>query len=74
MDRTASNDGASTASDDEISIISATMSEEPLFVVDGDGGVTDVQSVDSTTTEPQTSCGRDTEDMVSRKRLRVLVQ
>jgi hypothetical protein len=63
---------ASASSDDDISIISVTVSEEPLFIVDKDGAMTDVESLHSTTTEPQTSGVRETEDMVSRKRRRTL--
>lgn len=72
MDAIASNDDVSVTSDDEISIISAAMSEEPLFVGEEDGGMTDVQSIHSTTTEPQTSGVREIEDMVGRKRRHIL--
>jgi hypothetical protein len=69
MDASASSGDVSATFDDDISIISVTMSEEPLFVVDEDEGMTDVQSVVSTTTEPQASDVRETEDMVSIKRV-----
>jgi len=74
MDARASSDDVPAASDDDVSIISVTMSEAPLLFADEDGGMTDVQSVLSTTTEPQTSSGREMEDMAGGKRSRVLEQ
>ena len=67
-DAIAANDDVSVTSDDEIGITSVAMSEEPLFVGDEDGGMTDVQSIHSATTEPQTSGVREIEDLVARKR------
>lgn len=74
MDATASNDDVSAASDDDLGIISVATSEEPLFVGDDEGAMTDVQSIHSATTEPQTSGMREIEDIVSRKRRQVLKQ